>query len=1596
MKHISVAGGRIPTTKIRRAAGWVGRLTLLGGLALFGWCPGTARAQMLESFEYGVPPAGWIKTNLQGGTGWYQLPIGIAPLPGWGNGTSSVPVAVGAGTRNAYCSWDTGGSAGEGYHNDQWLISPRLTGLTSTSTVSYWLRFNFTNYPDEVRFRVSTNGPAPANFTIVARTNIFAKASYTNQFPPWSNHVVNVGALGIPAGTPIWIAVQEYVFDNTWNGAAVQLDVIASDLTAPPQPRVGPTSLTFTTYYEGANPAAQTFAIQSVGSSGMSYSSQLLFGAGPTNWLTLGGPATGALPLQQSQAFTASVAVAGLDLGTYYATNVITVPGATNSPLRVPIVFNVIRRPQTITFPHPGPQYTTNQVGLRGTASSGQQVTFSVFSGPGSIIGATNLSFTGTGTVKVVAWQLGNVYYDVAPCVTNALAVTKPDAAISFSDLSHVYDGSPHGAAVATVPAGLTVDTTYNGSSSLPVAIGTYAVTGAVNDAIYGGTATATYTITKMVQTVSFPDPGGQWTTNHVGLAATANSGLPVAFSVASGPGAISDGTNLSFTGAGTVSVVAAQAGNADWLPAAATNSIAVAKAGAMVALGSLAQTYDGVAKSATATTVPAGLTVEFTYDGAGTAPAAAGSYAVTGTVNEAMYQGSDVGTLVIGKGAATVTLTNLAQTYNATPRSAAATTVPAGLAVEFTYDGSTNAPTARGSYAVTGTVYEANWQGSATGTLTIGMGAATVALESLSQAYDGAPKPATATTVPAGLAVDFTYDGLPNAPTEVGGYAVTGTVNDADWAGSATGTLTIGKGTATVTLGDLDHIYDGTAKSATATTAPAGLAVDLTYDGSPTAPIVVGSYAVTGAVNEANWQGSATGTLTIGKAIASVVLGGLAQTYDGTGKSATATTVPAGLAVDFTYDGSPTAPRNAGSYAVTGRVNDADWQGMATGTLVVGKAAATVVLGELAHIYDGAPKSATATTEPAGLAVDFTYDGSATAPGNAGVYAVTGTVNEVNYEGSAAGALTIGKGTATVELGSLSHTCDGAGKSATATTVPAGLAVDFTYDGTATAPSNAGSFAVTGTVNEANWQGSATGTLTIGKGAATVVLGSLSQAYDGAPKPATATTAPAGLAVDFTYDGSATAPSNVGGYAVTGTVNDANYEGSAAGTLTIGKGAATVVLESLSQAYDGTPKPATATTVPAGLAVDFTYDGASAAPTVVGGYAVTGTVNDANWQGSSAGALTILKGTQSITNFLPADGEMFDIGESAAASAQASGGGPVEFTNLTPAIATLAGTAVTFLRPGLARVQAFQIGDANWNPVSLVHGWRVLNPQNALCDFDGDGKADLAVYHAAAGMWYIRESSTGVRRDVAWGWNEAVPVPGDYDGDGRTDVAVYHPASGTWYLACSSAGSRTEQWGWNGAVPVPGDYDGDGRTDVAVFQPVSGLWYLACSTAGSRTEQWGGRAMIPVPADYDADGVTDLAAYHPLTGNWRIRNSATGEGRPSVAWGWSEAVPVPGDYDGDGAADIAVFHPATGDWYLLCSSTGIRTVKWGWAQTAPVSADYDGDGAADILVYHQAAGHWYALENLAGLPPGIISFGWSAANPVLLQPLINSRFGLP
>jgi hypothetical protein len=94
--------------------------------------------------------------------------------------------------------------------------------------------------------------------------------------------------------------------------------------------------------------------------------------------------------------------------------------------------------------------------------------------------------------------------------------------------------------------------------------------------------------------------------------------------------------------------------------------------------------------------------------------------------------------------------------------------------------------------------------------------------------------------------------------------YVVTAVNPNGESDNSTEASATPQKLPALVTLADLTAAYDGSAKTVTATTTPAGLPVDLTYNGSPTAPSIPGTYAVSAVVNDPNYQGNASGSLVI------------------------------------------------------------------------------------------------------------------------------------------------------------------------------------------------------------------------------------------------------------------------------------------------------------------------------------------------------------------------------------------------------------------------------------------------------------------------------------------------------------------------------------------------------------------------------------------------------------------------------------------------------------------------------------------------------------------------------------------------------------
>jgi len=145
--------------------------------------------------------------------------------------------------------------------------------------------------------------------------------------------------------------------------------------------------------------------------------------------------------------------------------------------------------------------------------------------------------------------------------------------------------------------------------------------------------------------------------------------------------------------------------------------------------------------------------------------------------------------------------------------------------------------------------------------------------------------------------------------------------------------------------------------------------------------------------------------------------------------------------------------------------------------------------------------------------------------------------------------------------------------------------------------------------------------------------------------------------------------------------------------------------------------------------------------------------------------------------------------------------------------------------------------------------------------DFDGDGKADIGVYRESNGNFYYDHSSDANYTTAYIGastlncspsWKCA--VSSDYDGDGKADPAIYKESTAYWYIFQSTTNSLVSMnWGSSGNFPVQNDYDGDGKTDLAVFDNANpATWTIKRSSNGStRTESYGTTNDIPVPAFY-------------------------------------------------------------------------------------------------------------------------------------------------
>ena len=599
------------------------------------------------------------------------------------------------------------------------------------------------------------------------------------------------------------------------------------------------------------------------------------------------------------------------------------------------------------------------------------------------------------------------------------------------------------------------------------------------------------------------------------------------------------------------------------------TKSFTVNKIAATITLSNLNQTYDGTAKSVTVTTNPAGLSYSLTYNGSGTAPTAAGTYSLVATVTNTNYSGSTSGSLVIAK--VTPAFSNLsAPSINSgvTPTSLGGTLksgslIPSG-SVSITLNGVTQSAALDGSGNFTSSFV--------TSALTTG----------------GSP-----------YSISYVYAGDTNF------------INVSD----NTKSFTVNKIAATITLSNLSQIYDGTAKSVTVTTNPAGLSYSLTYNGSGTAPTAAGTYSLVATITNVNYSGSASGSLVIAKVTpaftnlsapninsgvtptslggtlkfgslipsgsVSITLNGVTQSavLDGSGNFTSSFVTSA-----LTTGGSPYSI----GYVYAGDTNFVNVSDN-TKSFTVNKIAATITLSNLNQTYDGTAKSVTVTTNPTGLSYSLTYNGSGTAPAAAGTYSLVATITNANYSGSTSGSLVIAKVTPAFSNLSAPSINSGVTPTSLGGTLKSGSLI----------PSGSVSITLNGVTQSAALDGS-------GNFTSSFVTSAL-------------TTGGSPYSISYVYAG------------------DTNFinVSDTTKTFTVNKIAATITLSNLSQIYDGTAKSVTVTTNPAGLSYSLTYNGSGTAPTAAGTYSLVATITNANYSGSTSGALVIAKVTPAFSNLI-------------------------------------------------------------------------------------------------------------------------------------------------------------------------------------------------------------------------------------------------------------------------------------------------------------------------------------------------------------------------
>jgi hypothetical protein len=367
----------------------------------------------------------------------------------------------------------------------------------------------------------------------------------------------------------------------------------------------------------------------------------------------------------------------------------------------------------------------------------GREMPDSVLASALTINGALNSTPNATFTVH---WYFSND----AQCVTNQ-QTSRPLVTGRVPNVTTNSNGDAQFSFDFDFPSGITggvincTATDAQGNTSefsacMPVTAPTPTLlTNVQGSGTYGGAATLTATLTANSTPLSGKTINFSLNSTAVCGGAT---GVTCPKTNASGIATLS-GVSLTGINAGNypTAVGASFAADGSYSSTSGTGQLNVSRANQTITVNNHAPangTYNS--QFTVAATASSGLSV--TYSSSGACTNTGGTFTMTsgtGTCNVIFNQagnsnynaaGQVIESVIAQKAAATITLSNLTQVFDGSPKFASASTTPPGLTVNLTYSQNGNpvsSPTSMGAYAVSAVISDANYQGSTTGTLNIG-----------------------------------------------------------------------------------------------------------------------------------------------------------------------------------------------------------------------------------------------------------------------------------------------------------------------------------------------------------------------------------------------------------------------------------------------------------------------------------------------------------------------------------------------------------------------------------------------------------------------------------------------------------------------------------------------------------------------------------------------------------------------------------------------------------------------------------------------------------------------------------------------------------